>query len=186
MRLLDLAILTLNLSFSVLCFSQGDTSIYKSPSGRPSYRETAIKLLIGGNLQQAYKTNGEEYNRKYFEIGIHKTITDFHGVHGPGTFTHGFSLEVAPQSKPIYGFKYSAWVQAWCFVLGIGGIYYTDFDYGNFKIRPEFGIGMYPFKLTAGINIPTIHNKDFSEVQKAYGQVTLNILLKMKTLKKEY
>ena len=185
MKLLHLAILILYLSFSIPCFPQVDTTINKSLKLRQTFRETALKLLLGGNLQQAYRTNDQEYNRKYFEIGLHKTITVFGGQHGPSSFTHGFSLEVAPEANPIYGFKYSAWGQVWCFVLGLGGIYYTDFNQGNFKIRPELGIGMYPFKLTAGFNIPTIRNKEFKEIQRAYGQVTLNILLKLKTLKKE-
>ena len=184
MKIFHSTILVLSLFFSIICFSQKDTTTTKSFTPRPAFRETALKLLLGGNLQQAYKTNGDEYNRKYFEIGLHKAITSFGGHHPPGSFTHGVSIEIAPETKPIYGFKYSAWAQVWCFVLGIGGIYYTDFTYGNFKIRPEFGIGMYPFKLAVGFNIPTIFNKDFQEIQRAYGQITLNLLLKLKTLKK--
>ena len=186
MKLFFTTTLFLFLSFFNQCLSQVDTtsSVHFKPLA--PYRETALKLLVGGNLQQAYRVDGKEYNRKYFEIGLHKTLTAFDPHHPPGAFTHGISLEVAPEANPIYGFKYSAWAEVWCLVLGLGGVYYTDFDHGNFKIRPEFGIGMHPFKLSAGLNIPTIRNKDFKEIQRANGQVTLNILLKLKTLKKEY
>ncbi|HEX2536460.1 MAG TPA: hypothetical protein VHK69_22110 [Chitinophagaceae bacterium] len=192
MKRLPLATAILLLTLSVPCFAQGDTAAgpyreFRRPyrEFRRPYRETALKLLIGGSLQQAYGTNGKEYSRKYFEIGLHRTRTAFGGHHPATTLTHGFSLEVAPEAKPIYGFKYSAWAQAWCFVLGLGGVYYTDFDQGNFKIRPEIGVGLYPFKLSAGLNIPTIRNRDFKPLQRSQGQVTLNILLKGKTLKRE-
>jgi hypothetical protein len=162
-----------------------DTAFNQRLKLRQPFRETAVKLLVGGNLQQAYRADDKEYNRKYFEVGVHKTLTAFGGHHPPSSITHGLSLEIAPEANPIYGFKYSAWAQVWCFVLGLGGVYYTDFDRGNFKIRPEIGIGMYPFKLTAGFNIPTIRNKEFKEIQRANGQVTLNILMKLKILNKE-
>lgn len=183
MKLLHTTTLILCLSFS--SFSQVDTAFRQNLKFRQPFRETAIKLLVGGNLQQVHRSDSKDYNRKYLEIGIHKTITSFDGHHPASSFTHGLSLEMAPEANPIYGFKYSAWAQVWCFVLGLGGVYYTDFDKGNFKIRPEIGIGMYPFKLSAGFNVSTIRNKDFKELQQAQGQVTLNILLKLKTLKKE-
>ena len=185
MKLLHTTTLIFCLSFSLSSSCQVDTTSNQRLKFRQPFQETVIKLLVGGNFQQAYRTDGKEYNRKYLEIGIHKTITAFGGHHPASSFTHGFSLEIAPEANPIYGFKYSAWAQVWCFVLSLGGVYYTDFDKGNFKIRPEIGIGMYPFKLSAGFNVPTIRNKDFKELQRAQGQVTLNILLKLKTLKRE-
>jgi hypothetical protein len=183
-KLLHLWIFMFYLLISCSAFSQFDSTNQSSKFVRP-YRETALKFVLGGSLQQAYRINDKEYSRKYFEIGLHRTITIFGGQHPPSSFTHGLSFEIAPESSPIYGFKYSAWAQVWCLVLGLGGIYYTDFNYGNFKIRPEFGFGMYPFKLTAGFNIPTIQNKEFKKLQKSQGQITLSILLKLKTIKKE-
>ena len=185
MKLLFTPTLLVVLSFSVSCFSQVDTASKLPFKPRKMYRETALKLLVGGNLQQAYRADGKEYNRKHIEVGIHKTMTSFDWHHPSSVFTHGVSLEIAPQSNPIYGFKYSAWAEVWCFVLGLGWIYYTDFEKGSFKIRPEIGIGLYPFKLTGGFNIPTLWNKDFKELRRSQEQVTLNILLKLKTLKKE-
>lgn len=185
MKLLFISTLFVAFCFGNPCFSQVDTASKLSVKPLKIYRETALKLLIGGNLQQAYRIDGKDYNRKYIEIGLHKTLTTFDWHHPSSVFTHGISLEIAPESNPIYGFKYSAWVEVWCIVLGLGSVYYTDFEQGNFKIRPEVGIGLYPFKLSAGFNIPTIRNKDFKELQRANGQVTLNILLKLKTLTKE-
>lgn len=183
MKLISITILFLFQSFCNQCLSQVDTPSNPHFKVMPSYFEKALKLLVGGNLQQAYRINGKEYSRKYFEIGLHKTNTVFGGHHPPASFTHGFSIEIAPEANPIYGFKYSTWVQASCLVFGLAGVYYTDFKYGNFKIRPEVGIGMYPFKLSAGFNIPTIKNKSFKDIQHANGQITLNILLRLKTLK---
>jgi hypothetical protein len=184
MKLLFTSTLLTALSFTIPCFSQVDTSSNLPFKPCKTYRETSLKLLVGGNLQQAYRVDGKEYNRNYIEIGIHKTLTSFDWHHPSSIFTHGISLEIAPESNPIYGFKYSAWMEVWCFVLGLGGIYYTDFEQGNFKIRPEVGFGLYPFKLTGGFNIPTICNKDFKELKRSQGQITLNILLKLKSLKK--
>lgn len=176
---------TLFLAFilTIPCFSQVDTGSNLHFEPRQNYRETALKLLIGGNLQQVYRMDGKEFNRKHIEIGLHKTLTSFDWHHPSSVITHGISLEVAPGSNTIYGFKYSAWAEVWFFVFGLAGVYYTDFDKGNFKIRPEIGVGMYRFKLSAGFNIPTIRNKDFEALQRSYGQVTLNILLKLKTLR---
>lgn len=168
-----------------LCFSSGDTTLPGNTKPPASYRKSDVKLLVGGNLQQAYKHDGQEYSRKYFEIGVHKTVTASYGHHPATAFTHGPSVEIAPEINPIYGFKYSAWAEVWLMVLGLSAVYYSDLTHGNFKIRPEFGIGAAPFKLTAGFNVPTIGNKNFKELQRAQMQVTLNILLKLKTLKKE-
>ena len=164
------------------CFSQEDTA-WKPPF--KTYKETAIKLLVGGNLQQAKDENQKEFTRKYLEIGIHKTITAYDWHHPSAMWTHGLSVEISSADKTIFGFKYGAWGEFWLFVLGLNVIYYTDFQKGNFKIRPELGIGAHPFKLTFGFNIPTIQNAKFKELQKSYGQITLNVLLKLKTLKRE-
>lgn len=149
------------------------------------YREKAYKILLGGQVQQAIKTNGKEYSRKYFEIGLHKTITATYGHHPQTAFSHGLSVEIAPEKNTIFGFKYGAWGVFSLLVLGINGIYYTDFNRGNFKIRPELGFGAPPFKLTFGYNIPTISNAAFKELKSSKVQVTLNILLKAKTIKRE-
>lgn len=167
------------------CFSQADSTLISHIKMESYSRKSNLKLLVGGNLQQANQIDGKEYSRKYFEIGLHKTFTTSYGQHPSSIFTHGPSIEISPEANPIYGFKYSAWVEVWLMVLGLSGVYYSDFNHGNFKIRPEFGIGTAPFKLTVGFNIPTIGNKNFKELQRADIQVTLNILLNLKTLKKE-
>lgn len=171
--------------FPTFCFLQENTSDNQTFSMQAPYRNTDLKLLIGGNLQQAYKTDKKEYSRKYFEIGLHKTVTTSYGHHPAGVFTHGPSIEIAPGNDPIYGFKYSAWGEVWLMVLGISGVYYTDFNHSNFKIRPELGIGASPFKLTFGYNVPTINNKKFKALQRSGLQITLNILFTLKKIKRE-
>ena len=152
-------------------------------SFRKQDRETAYKLLLGFNFQGSTQVDKDK-TLKYFEIGLHRTITDFGGIHPPTALTYGLSTEVLLGAPAICGIKGSAWTSVWGFVLGISTIYYTDFQYGNFKIRPEIGLGFYPFKLSFGYNIPTIYNKDFERVRRNDLQITLNILIKMKTLKK--
>ena len=138
--------------------------------------------MTGANLQVAKDQSDKEYIRKYIEIGIHRTITIDNGVHAQGAITQGLSIEFAPETKGIFGFKYGAWIEAGLIVFGIDGIYYTNFSQGNFKIRPELGVGAYPCKLTIGYNIPTIANGDFQELTRANLQFTLNVLFRIKTI----
>ncbi len=148
------------------------------------YQETAYKLLLGINLQGSTQVNPEK-SLKYLKIGLHRTVTDFGGRHMPIAWTCGLSTEILLDKSPIYGFKMSTWATAFFFVAGMSTVYYTDFKQGNFKIRPEIGFGAYPFKLTMGYNIPTIFNKDFERVRRNNMQITLNILLRLKTIKRK-
>lgn len=164
------------------CFCQDDTLRHDTRvKYLKQYREKSYKLLLGGNLQQAKKANKMEYTREYLEIGLHKSITSTFGHHPKIVWTQGFSVEIAPENTPVFGFKYGAWMSSF-FAFGINGIYYTDFSYGNFKIRPEFGLGSHLFKLTLGYNIPTIRNADFEKIRHADLQITLNFLIKLKTI----
>ena len=144
------------------CFSQDSTMRYSKDK---VLEEKAIRLLVGGDLQFAHIDTQKEFTRKYVEIGIlYQDRTDGHI--SEGSFTQGLSVEISLAGKNIYGFKYSAWLEAGLVIFGLSTIYYTDFDHGNFKIRPELGIGAYPVKMSAGINIPTIHNADFKGAAK--------------------
>jgi hypothetical protein len=150
-----------------------------------NYRETAYKLLVGANFQGSTREEHQDISRKYVEVGLHRTLTDYRGRHPPIALTYGLSTEILLDPDPIYGFKVSGWATAMLFVLGASTVYYTDFEKGNLRIRPEFGVGMHPFKLTVGYNIPTFWNKEFERMRYADLQVTLNLLLKLKTIKKE-
>lgn len=164
-------------------FSQADTL----PVSKlwPQYREKASTLLMAVNLQQARNVFQEEYSRKYIEIGMHRTIVATYGYHPRTVLTHGPSIEVSPEKTPIFGFKYGAWAVGSLFSLGVSAIYYTDLHHGNFKIRPEFGFGAYPFRLVMGYNIPTISNASFEKLKRSDGQITFSILLKLKTITRQ-
>ena len=151
---------------------------------RKPYTEKAYKLLLGFNWQGSPRGDTAKTLR-YAEIGLHRTFTGFDGRHPPISWTYGLSTEILLHKNPVYGFKASAWATAFLFAAGISAVYYTDFHYGNFKIRPELGLGMYPFKLTFGYNIPTFFNKDFERLRKNDLQITLNILLKIKTIERK-
>jgi hypothetical protein len=168
-------------------YGNADTLYRARPFGekRP-YRETALKLLTGAHLQMAKDQNDSTYSRKLLEIGMHHTITVDGLRHPLSALTLGPSLEFSLGEAPVYGFKFGGWINANLMTLGISSIYYTDFHRGNFKIRPEFGVGFHAAKLTMGINIPTIANRDFFPLKSSLIQLSLNLLLKVKTIKKEY
>jgi hypothetical protein len=130
--------------------------------------------------------NDSTYSRKLLEAGIHYTTTMDGLQHPKSAVTIGPSLEFSLGETPVYGFKFGGWINANLFTLGISSIYYTDFHRGNFKIRPEFGVGFHAAKLTMGINIPTIANADFFPLKSSLAQISLNVLLKVKTIKTEY
>lgn len=156
------------------------------PSGDRLYRETALKFLAGSHLQMAKDHNDNTYSRKLLEVGIHHTTTIDGLRHPESALTIGPSLEFSLGEAPVYGFKFGGWINVNLITLGISSIYYTDFHRGNFKIRPEFGFGFHAAKLTMGFNIPTIANADFFPLKSSLVQFSLNVLLKVKTIKKEY
>lgn len=147
--------------------------------------QRAYKLLLGLNLQTNSHAEEDKKIRLYIaEIGLHRTLTARSKFSFPTTFGYGISTEIIMDKNPIYGFKATAWTAGYLFLaLGLSTVYYTDFQYGNFKIRPEFGIGSYPFKLTIGYNIPTFYNSDFDRMRQQDTQFTLNVFLKIKELK---
>ena len=149
------------------------------------YNEKALRVLVGGHLQMTKDENGKEQSRKYMELGLHlTTLSDWSIHHPPTTFTYGPSLEFSPGATNIYGFKLSSWINVSLFALGLSTVYYTDFNRGNFKIRPELGLGFPATKLTFGLNIPTFGNADFPQLKSSLAQLSLNILLKVKTIKR--
>ena len=150
-----------------------------------THREIAYQLLIGFHLQGSSRNDPGIGTRKYAEIGLHRTLTGVRGPHPPGGFTYGFSTEVLLDKHPIYGVKVGTWASAMLLGLGLQAIYYTDFREGNFKIRPEFGIGTPSFKLSFGYNIPMPYNQDFARMRYADLHLSLQGLLKLKTIKKE-
>ena len=111
---------------------------------------------------------------KYLEIGIGKGryIYHMHGVTGSGIY---LSEEILlNRKKGIYGTKLGYFVH-WLLDAGFSVVYYTDFERGNLKLRPELGGGMGRVRAVVGYNIPTINNRAMPELRKQNAQVTIQV-----------
>lgn len=81
-----------------------------------------------------------------------------------GTNRHPYSAaaylatEVRVDRPGIFGVKAGVFATGG-FAMGAQAIYYTDGTEGSFVLRPEYGIGIFKFKLTYGYNF-RITNKD--------------------------
>ncbi len=153
----------------ITVFTQ-DTIAFKPPL----YQEiNSTDILIGVHWQGNTRTNK---TFRYYEIGMAKGryISHMHGVTGSAFY---ISEEMYfSRDKNIFGTKVGAWIH-WVGDIGLAMIYYTDFDKGNLKIRPEFGWGMGRFRAICGFNIPTINNKVFKELQKNNIQVSIQFTI---------
>jgi hypothetical protein len=179
MRLLKMAMTLLFALVTLNGVAQTDTLMANGYSGRYEwYRDRDLNLLIGAHLQQAARVNGDEYSRKYIELGMHSSIMTPYAV-----FTHGFSVEFAPEKTPVTGFKYGAWTNIYFVCLGINGIYYSDFRNGCFVIRPEFGIGVSHFKMAIGHNFRTWSVGHLKPLESSDWQLAFAYLLRVRRLK---
>jgi len=115
------------------------------------------------------------------EIGIFRRV-DYYNRHGAGTFGAYLSEEMSFGKKNIYGTKAGVFLHAFI-DLGMSIVYYTDFKRGNFKLRPEMGIGILGVRIVAGFNVPTINNKAFPELRRKNAQVTIQGTIPWKTKK---
>jgi hypothetical protein len=130
------------------------------------YRHTGI--VTGFHIQ--HSLHNDVPTLRYMEIGLASTIHQY-GRHGPVSTGFYFSEEIYPGSDPVFGTKLGIFTH-FLIDLGFSAVFYTDFKYGNFKLRPEMGIGLGDFRAVVGINIPTIRNRDFYRLQKNYGQIS--------------
>ena len=178
MRHLKIKLVIIVLMVNAVCYAQADT-LQKSRSKR-HFREKSSSILVGLHLQETKNESGNDYRRKYIEVGLHKTILTDYAV-----FTHGLSVEVSPEKRTIVGLKYGGWTNYTFFSLGLNGIYYTDFKQGSFIIRPEFGLGVDRFRFAVGYNVSTFSNDQFNELKDAKGQFMLNVLLRRKLIKRD-
>lgn len=174
------------LSFFLLLAATGSYASADTAYSRRPSTELALKFLAGAHLQMAKDHNDSTYSRKLVEAGVHFTITGDGLRHPKSAFTIGPSVEFSLGESPVYGFKFGGWVNVNLITFGLSTVYYTDFHRGNFKIRPEAGVGFHAAKLTMGLNIPTIANKDFFPLKSSLMQISLGILLKVKTLQTRY
>lgn len=135
-------------------------------------KEKSIDLWLGYNLQGNSSDETGETTMKYLEIGIGKGryIYHMHGITGAGVYV---SEEILlNKNKNIYGTKIGCFAH-WMFDAGFSIVYYTDFEKGNLKLRPELGVGMGRVRGVVGYNIPTVNNKAMPELRKQNMQVTL-------------
>jgi len=133
------------------------------------------EILTGVSWQGNVKE--DEYIR-YLEIGLARSI-HYYGMHGPASIGVFAAEEIYIGDSNIYGTKIGAYIH-YLFDFGLSMIYYTDFKKGNFKVRPEFGVGMGLIRIVIGYNFPTIDNKAFDELRKNNGQVTIQLLIPAK------
>ncbi len=130
------------------------------------YRHTGI--VTGFHIQ--HSMHNDVNTLRYLELGLARTIHEY-GRHGPVSMGIYFGEEIYPGSQPVFGTKAGIFTH-YLIDLGFAAVFYTDFKYGNFKLRPEMGIGMGDFRAVVGINIPTLRNRDFHRLQKNYGQIS--------------
>ena len=167
------------LAMKIVCFAQVDTlQNSQLSSSYKHFREISSSILISVNLQKTKDQWGNEFKRKYLEVGLHRTILTDYAV-----LTHGPSVEISPEKHTTVGLKYGGWTNYTAYSFGLSGVYYTDFRHGSFIIRPEFGLGLGRFRFAVGSNISTFSNEQFTEIKEAKGQFTLNVLLRHKLIK---
>lgn len=118
------------------------------------FEQRSVSILTGYN----------GWRHHYAELGValHKQSQT-----GPALFSSAYfvSAEVRPGRKTIVGTKIGAWVSGGCsaMCLGINAIWYTNGTEQSVRLRPEIGIGLGPFKVVYGYNIP-FFNRHFEGV----------------------
>lgn len=160
---------------------QGDSIIHEGYAAPIFHRHVKTEIVTGLNFQSG---KGNE-TRRYFELGIARSIHNY-GMHGPASAGIYLSEEISFDEKNIYGTKLGAYTH-YLFDIGLAIVYYTNFEKGNLKLRPELGLGIGPVRITGGYNIPTFANKAFGELRKNNGQLTIQCLIPVKkqTISKE-
>jgi len=164
---------------SVCCSQQADTVEFNRYMEDMNVRYKRTDLVTGFNWQPSLKNDVSTI--RYVEVGVGRSVHQY-GRHGPVSVGAYVSEEIYFGKNNIYGTKAGVYMH-YMFDLGFSAIYYTDFKKGNFKLRPEFGIGMMGFRAVIGFNIPTINNKAFYRLQKNYGQITIQYMWPLKKQK---
>ncbi|MFL5811280.1 MAG: hypothetical protein ACJ749_17290 [Flavisolibacter sp.] len=137
-------------------------------------------LLVGVHWQGDGRESAQnEKKYRFVEIGFGKGKYNF-SICGGGAQTVYVSEEMYfGRDKNIFGTKVGAWMH-YLLDIGLSLIYYTDFKRGNFKIRPEFGVGLGRMRAVVGYNIPTIDNKAFTELTHHNMQAGIQFTLGIK------
>ncbi len=131
--------------------------------------DKSTDLLIGMNWQG----NGDDKKlSRFYEIGIAKGRYKNTELGTSGTAIYASEEIYFGKDGNIYGTKVGAWTHQFL-DFGIAAIYYTDFDRGNFKLRPEIGFGLNRVRAAFGYNIPTIDNRAFTRLEKHDFQISI-------------
>jgi hypothetical protein len=144
---------------------------------RELYRVKSHDLIIGNHLVAGEESEFEGPSFYFLELGYARTISARGGHHGPGTAVMSVSQSFAINREFVTATRVGMSFRGWLASMGLYLSYYTDFEYGNLKIAPEFGMGLPNFKAVMGFNIPTINNRDFAAIQHGLYQFTLNFNL---------
>lgn len=145
--------------------------------GREFYRIKSHDLIIGNHLVGGDEEKFEGAPFYFLELGYARSFVAYGGHHGPGAAVMSISQSFSINREFVTATRVGMSVRAWLASMGLYVSYYTDFEYGNLKIAPEFGMGFPHFKAVMGFNIPTIYNKDFTAVQHGGYQFTVNFNL---------
>lgn len=167
--------------FAPLIFCMQTLFAQDSTSRRvPSWTTTrSTDLLLGVHWQANTKLNK---TLRYYEIGIAKGkyVSWFEGYSGAAVYA---SEEMYfSRDKNIFGTKLGAWFHM-LLDFGVSAVYYTDFQRGNFKLRPELGFGGGRLRFVGGYNIPTINNKAFEELRYNNWQGSIQLTVGMRKKK---
>ncbi|HUC83206.1 MAG TPA: hypothetical protein VMR70_20010 [Flavisolibacter sp.] len=133
--------------------------------------EESTDLWLGFNVQGNW-AGKEKETLRYLEIGIGKGRYHYsrHAVSGVGVY---LSEEILLNgNKRIFGTKLGCFVHALA-AIGFSLVYYTDFEKGNLKLRPELGVGVGRFGIVGSYNIPAFRNSSLPELQGQNAQLTI-------------
>ena len=122
----------------------------------------------------------------FLELGYARSFTNYGGHHGAGAAVLSISQSFAVNREFVTCTRVGASVRGWLTTVGFFLSYYTDFEYGNLKIAPEFGLGFPNFKAVMGFNIPTLYNKDFGALQYGLYQFSVSINLPVAKKRLDY
>ncbi len=153
-------------------------------SSRKELRAAIYKHKDNWQMKSFGITTGINYTSIYtFDIGLGMAR---YGILQQKGFFHNYYVgaELSEYAGSfIFAPKASYWMNAdkegWAF--GATTIYYTDFDTGSLKLRPEIGFGFGNMKLVYGYNIPLV-NRNFS----AIGGHCINFVFYIEVAKLKY
>jgi hypothetical protein len=147
-----------------------------------SIRSTDI--LIGVHWQgDARESAKDEKMYRFIEIGVGKGRYTSGICSGAGGAVYISEEMYFGKDKNIFGTKIGAWTH-YLLDLGLSLVYYTDFKKGNFKVRPEAGVGLGRMRIVVGYNISTIDNKAFAELSHHNMQASIQFTLGVKHTEK--